>query len=45
LYLDNVSLNDNSPCGANIIEANDDAAAGCLVVSIMREKTLSTFIE
>lgn len=44
-YLDNASSKESWPVGANIIEANDAAAAGCCVVSIMRENTLLTSVE
>ena len=45
VYLDNTSLKDNSPRGENIMESNDVASVGCLVVSAICENTLSTFVE
>jgi hypothetical protein len=45
IYLDNASSKESRPVGANIIEANDAAAAGCCVISIMRENTLLTSVD
>lgn len=44
-YLFKASWKESCPLGANIIDAKDAAAAGCCVVSIIREKTLSTLVE
>lgn len=45
VYLDRASSKDICPFGAHIMDANDAAAAGCCVVSIIRENTMSTFVE
>uniref|UniRef100_A0A0A9CGQ9 Uncharacterized protein n=1 Tax=Arundo donax TaxID=35708 RepID=A0A0A9CGQ9_ARUDO len=44
-HLESASWKDIWPLGANIMEANDAAAAGCCVVSTIRENTISTFVE